>query len=96
MKVYKQSITGLSSHNAMKPLYSEQSCDPKKCSLDRGVHPKVVRYFHVHMCMKYSVGYINCLAAAVKMDTLSELGVKIPRARHAKSLSQSCQVVMRS
>ena len=39
----------------MKPLYSEQSRDPKKCSLYRGVHPRGVRYVHAHMCLKYNV-----------------------------------------
>ena len=38
----------------VKPLYSEQSRDPKKCSLYRGVHPRGVRYVHVHMCLQYT------------------------------------------
>ena len=39
----------------MKPLYSEQSRDPNKCSLYGGVHPRGVRYVHAHMCLKYNV-----------------------------------------
>ena len=42
----------------VKPLYSEQSRDPKKCSLYGGVHPRGVRYVHAHMCLKYNV-HIN-------------------------------------
>ena len=41
--------------NTVKPLYSEQSRDPKKCSLYGGVHPRGVRYVHAHMCQKYNV-----------------------------------------
>ena len=40
--------------STVKPLYSEQSRDPKKCSLYRGVHPRGVRYVHVHMCLQYT------------------------------------------
>ena len=40
--------------STVKPLYSEQSRDPKKCSLYRGVHPGGVRYVHVHMCLQYT------------------------------------------
>ena len=39
----------------VKPLYSEWSRDPKKCSLYGGVHPRGVRYVHAHMCLKYNV-----------------------------------------
>ena len=39
----------------VKSLYSEQSRDPKKCSLYGGVHPRGVRYVHAHMCLKYNV-----------------------------------------
>ena len=39
----------------VKPLYSEQSRDPTKCSLYGGVHPRGVRYVHAHMCQKYNV-----------------------------------------
>ena len=39
----------------VKPLYSEQSRDPKKCSLYGGVHPRGVRYVHAHMCQKCNV-----------------------------------------
>ena len=39
----------------VKSLYSEQSRDPKKCSLYGGVHPKGVRYVHAYMCLKYNV-----------------------------------------
>ena len=39
----------------VKPLYSEQSRDPNKCSLYGGVHPRGVRYVHAHMCQKYNV-----------------------------------------
>ena len=41
----------------VKPLYSEQSRDPKKCSLYRGVHLRGVIYVHVHMtlCLQYNV-----------------------------------------
>ena len=39
----------------VKPLCSDQSRDPKKCSLYGGVHPRGVRYVHAHMCQKYNV-----------------------------------------
>ena len=39
----------------VKPLYSEQSRDQKKCSLYGGVHPRRVRYVHADMCLKYNV-----------------------------------------
>ena len=39
----------------VKPLYSEQSRDPNKCSLYGGVHPRGVRYVHAHMFLKYNV-----------------------------------------
>ena len=39
----------------VKPLYSEQSRDPKKCSLFGGVHPRGVRYVHADMCLNYNV-----------------------------------------
>ena len=39
----------------MKPLYSEQSRDPNKCSLYGGVHPRGVRYVHADMCLNYNV-----------------------------------------
>ena len=39
----------------VKPLYSEQSRDPNKCSLYGGVHPRGVRYVHAHVCLKYNV-----------------------------------------
>ena len=41
--------------STVKPLYSEQSRDPKKCSLYGGVHPRGVRHVHAHMCLKYNV-----------------------------------------
>ena len=41
--------------NTVKPLYSEQSRDPKKCSLYGGVHPRGRRYVHAHMCLKYNL-----------------------------------------
>ena len=41
-------------NTTVKPLYSEQSRDPKKNSLYRGVHPRGVRYVHVHMCLQYT------------------------------------------
>ena len=34
----------------VKPLYSEQSRDPKKCSLYGGVHPRGVRYVVTQIC----------------------------------------------
>ena len=43
------------SYCTVKPLYSEQSRDPNKCSLYGGVHPRGVRYVHAHMCLKYNV-----------------------------------------
>ena len=36
-------------YTTVKPLYSEQSLDPKKCSLYEGVHPRGVRYVHAHV-----------------------------------------------
>ena len=33
----------------VKPLYSEQSRDPNKCSLYGGVHPRGVRYVHAQI-----------------------------------------------
>ena len=39
----------------VKPLYSEQSLDPNKCSLYGGVHPRGRRYVHAHMCLKYDL-----------------------------------------
>ena len=42
-------------HTTVKPLYSEQSRDPNKCSLYGGVHPRGVRYVLAHMCQKYNV-----------------------------------------
>ena len=41
--------------STVKPLYSEQSRDQKKCSLYRGVHLRGVIYVHVHMCLQYNV-----------------------------------------
>ena len=46
---------GLENLSTVKPLYSEQSRDPKKCSLYRGVHPRGMRYVHVHICLQYIV-----------------------------------------
>ena len=46
----------------VKPLYSEQSRDPKKCSLYRGVHPRGVRYVHAHMCLKYNNTHIKTVS----------------------------------
>ena len=45
----------------VKPLYSEQSRDPKKCSLYGGVHPRGVRYVHAHMGQKYNVHMYSIL-----------------------------------
>ena len=42
-------------NTTVKPLYSEQSRDPTKCSLYGGVHPRGVRYIPAHMCLKYNV-----------------------------------------
>ena len=44
----------------VKPLYSEQSRDPKTCSLYGGVHPRGVRYGHAHMCQKWVPPEIQC------------------------------------
>ena len=46
--------------DTVKPLYSEQSRDPKKCSLYGGVHPRGVRYGHAHMCEKWVPPEIQC------------------------------------
>ena len=43
------------SSSTVKPLYSEQSRDPKQCSLYGGVHPRGRRYVHAHMCLKYNL-----------------------------------------
>ena len=45
--------------STVKPLYSEHSRDPKKCSLYGGVHPRgvrsEVRYVHADICLNYNV-----------------------------------------
>ena len=43
----------------VKPLYSEQSRDPKNVHYTGGVHPRGVRYVHAHMCQKYNVHMYN-------------------------------------
>ena len=50
----------------VKPLYSEQSRDPNKCSLYRGVHPRGVRYVHAHMCLKYNVHILKLFRSCLK------------------------------
>ena len=49
------SMAFFDSTTTVKPLYSEQSRDPKKCSLYGGVHPRGRRYVHAHMCLKYNL-----------------------------------------
>ena len=45
--------------HTVKPLYSEQSRDPNKCSLYGGVHPRGVRYVRADMCLNYNVHILN-------------------------------------
>ena len=56
-----------SSHGrTVKPLYSEQSRDPKKCSLYGGVHPRGVRYVHAHMCLNYNVQILKLFCPCLR------------------------------
>ena len=50
----------------VKPLYSEHSRDPKKCSLYGGVHPRGVRYVHAHMYLKYNVHILKLFCPCLK------------------------------
>ena len=60
--------------STVKPLYSEQSRDPKKCSLYGGVQPRGVRYVHAHMCLKYNVHILKLTSQiSLTFDSLLSL-----------------------
>ena len=52
--------------HTVKPLYSEHSRDPNKCSLYGGVHPRGVRYVHAHMYLKYNVHILKLFCPCLK------------------------------
>ena len=58
----------------VKPLYSEQSRDPKKCSLYGGVHPRGARYVNAYMCLKYNVHILKLTSQiSLTFDSLISL-----------------------
>ena len=62
----------VSIYSTVKPLYSEHSRDPKKCSLYGGVHPRGVRYVHAHLCLNYNVLPIKTVPSLLKSHQVAE------------------------